>query len=41
MVGVLAKFLTPTDHDLIMRTASEEGRAKALKMLEDIAVEIF
>jgi len=33
--------LTLTDHDVIMRTASKEGKAKALKMLEDMAIEVF
>ena len=27
-----------TDHDVIMRTAKEEGRAKALNLLEQMAV---
>jgi len=33
--------LTPTDHDVIMRVSLKEGKAKALKLLEDMAVEFF
>ena len=31
--------LTMTDHDLIMRTAAQEGRPAALNLLERIAIE--
>ena len=30
--------LTPTDHDVIMRTASAEGRAAGLLELEDMVI---
>ena len=36
--------LTMTDHDVIMReasTLSSNGKAQALKLLEDMAIEIF
>ncbi len=33
--------LTPADHEVIMGNASKEGKVKALKMLEDMAIEVF
>jgi len=37
----LGQYLTQTDHDVVMRTAHTEGRAIALRQMEEMAASVF
>ena len=37
----LGQYLTPTDHDVVMRTANANGRAAALRQMEEMAAPVL